>query len=426
MADIKFRLGLDGKDFDKGLDNAKKKATGWGASVESIGKKAGETFGAKNIFQGLLQGLGIGTAQQIAEVISSGFRKAAEHAKDLAGYTERSLSALQRLLSARRTDEQNLAALQRDQRRDNNALRSTKFELAFSGPDKEAEKRVFDLGAQMQERAVEIEALQRKIDNEAKQRAKELATAQEKLGAAKLATARELMSDEQRLVSLDLERSQAGLDSLNSKTTELERIKAATKEAELQKDIAAIRRKIADDEAKIAEKAAEAQKKRREEAEKLNEELAKARSKEIESRGAVRDARAEQFAFTLADAASGTRGGVSGKRSAGMFDQKTKQLNAILDQGNLQIGFGDDGAPTLTSRDPTKADHARQATGRFRKLFGDREALRGSINNLSASDRDPMAQQKKAYKDALDESKRLEEMAKTLQGKFLNQGAKTK
>jgi hypothetical protein len=426
MSDIKFRLGTEAKEFEKGLQDAKKSADTWATSIsKDISQKLNRTFGAGDVFKGLLQGLGIGSAEKIADLIVTPWKMAAEHAKELYSWSERSLNAVQRLIRGRRTDEQNLAALLREQSRDEKALRGEQNAMPFlsggilGGEKREAEKRIAELDSTIKERAVETDDLQKKIDKDAGTRAKELGDAKIKLADAQIAKQREAMTDQEKLVALDLERSKYGLEALNSKTSELERTKAATKEAETQREIAALRKKISEDEAKIAEKAANDQKKRREDAEKLNEALKKARENEDTSRGNLRNARAEQFAFSLSDAQQGTRGSRGGRNAAKLIGQKTGILNQILDAGDYQVSFGDDGSPSLSSRDGTKTDAARQATGRFRKVFNEREALRGGINNLTGSDRNPMGEQMKAVESAVKESNKiLEEIKKA---KFINQ-----
>lgn len=85
-SEIIAKLGLDTQAFSTGMAQAK-------TSVEKFGDDVGSTLQKKlsgrDIFRGFLQGLGIGSAQQIADKIVEPFRKAAEYAREIADLTSR-------------------------------------------------------------------------------------------------------------------------------------------------------------------------------------------------------------------------------------------------------------------------------------------------------------------------------------------------
>jgi hypothetical protein len=418
MSDIKFRLGLDGKPFEDGLNQAHAKAQGFSRSLDEVGGKIHRVFGLGHVFKGLLQGLGIGSIEKVIEFITEGFKSAAESAKEIAEYSDRALSAVLKLVNLHRTDEQKLAALQHEQHRDKVELANAQNDVAFHmGPD-DAAKTAAELDAKIKERAVEIDELQTKIDNEAKKRVQELKAEQEKLAEAKLETARAGMTDEEKLVSLQRERTKYGLASLESKKTELERTQALVKEEETLKQIAELKKKIEEDAAAAAKKAAAELERQRKEAERLAKSLERAQEHQRDTVSALKEAKEQQFAFTLGDAAAHSRGSPAAQSKARLIAQKTKQLDQIADRGDYDVVFGDNG-PTLVPRGGGNSDAARQATGRFRKLFNDRESLRGSISNLATADKSPFKQEIKAVETATKEVKEVLEEIRD--NKFANE-----
>lgn len=424
MSDIKFRLGLDGREFDKGLDNAQKKASAFGEATEDVGRKLQRTFGAGDVFKGLLQGVGIGSLEGIVQLIATPWRKAAEYAEKTLDFTQRWAIASKRFLELRNSDEQNLNILKKEE-----AVLGR--QLVQYADRKLNEKDALEgarIRAELVEKGVEIAEMEGKIRLANEAREKAISTGREAIADKERANVREMLEDEAKRAALLEESNKLYHEATFIQDDEVEQQKLILRSLDFQNEANKLGKKIEEDKARAIEKVAEEEKKQTEEIEKqrevrekANEEAAKALVKATEARKEIRDARAEQFAFTLGEAAQGSRGSRGAGRAAKLFDQKSKQLNSIVDQGNFQVAFNDDGSPTLSSRDPSRKDAAQQATGRFRKLFGDREALRGSINNLAATDKDPFTAQKKAYKEALDESKKLTQIAATLEGKFLNQ-----
>ncbi len=98
-----------------------------------------------------------------------------------------------------------------------------------------------------------------------------------------------------------------------------------------------------------------------------------------------------------------------------------------MDRNNLQ--FGEDGALQYVPA-PGESKEAiasknkiaqTQTLPRIRSLMGGAAGLRSATANLDRKDQDPAAQAKKAYKEALDESKTLLGIKTAVEGKFKNQ-----
>lgn len=101
-SEITARLGLDTQGFSEGLKKAK-------SGVETFADGARNTLarklGGADVFRGLLQGLGIGSAQQIADLLVKPFRQAAEEAQKLAAVAEQAMEATLSRMRGRATLE---------------------------------------------------------------------------------------------------------------------------------------------------------------------------------------------------------------------------------------------------------------------------------------------------------------------------------
>ena len=84
VAEVKAKLGLDTTDFQRGLT---KTTADVGKAGADMGKKLNRAFGAGDVFKGLLQGLGIGSVQQITDMIVAPFQIASERAQNLLNVT---------------------------------------------------------------------------------------------------------------------------------------------------------------------------------------------------------------------------------------------------------------------------------------------------------------------------------------------------
>lgn len=78
VSEIRARLGLDTTPFSRALTKTQADV---GRAAQDMGKKLQRSFGAGDLFKGLLQGIGIGSVQGIVDTITSGFRRGAEDAE---------------------------------------------------------------------------------------------------------------------------------------------------------------------------------------------------------------------------------------------------------------------------------------------------------------------------------------------------------
>ena len=114
VSEIVAKLGLDTSAFKAALT---KTTADVGRASEDMGGKLRRAFGAGDVFKGLLQGLGIASIQSVVDKLTSGFKDAAENAKDLQKISEETADVYEKIFEARRSDEENLSNLrQRDLR----------------------------------------------------------------------------------------------------------------------------------------------------------------------------------------------------------------------------------------------------------------------------------------------------------------------
>jgi hypothetical protein len=85
VSEIVAKLGLDTSAFKAALT---KTTADVGRASEDMGGKLRRAFGAGDVFKGLLQGLGIASIQSVVDKLTSGFKDAAENAKDLQKISE--------------------------------------------------------------------------------------------------------------------------------------------------------------------------------------------------------------------------------------------------------------------------------------------------------------------------------------------------
>jgi hypothetical protein len=78
VSEIRARLGLDTTPFSRALTKTQADV---GRAAQDMGKKLQRSFGAGDLFKGLLQGIGIGSVQGIVDTITSGFRRGADDAE---------------------------------------------------------------------------------------------------------------------------------------------------------------------------------------------------------------------------------------------------------------------------------------------------------------------------------------------------------
>jgi hypothetical protein len=189
MASIKTVLDLDRSKFDQGLDlgvkkfqsafgNLKVPTGGIGEKIsDDINRKLNRSFGAGDAFRGLLMGAGFGSVDKIAEKVSGYWKDAADSAKTILDFSERSLKATLSLLDLRKTDPQRLDDLRKEQRRltdemdSHNVGRAVQRGMEYKG--EMPATRAAEVDALLKENAVAQSKLQNKIGAEAIRRNEE-------------------------------------------------------------------------------------------------------------------------------------------------------------------------------------------------------------------------------------------------------------
>lgn len=130
-ASIKANLSGDASGLIAALETAKQGVAKFGNDAAKI---LDRKLGLKDVFKGVLQGIGIASVGQIADKVAQPFKEAAESAERLEKSTSRAADATERMIRARQDDNQQLAALiakaeryQREAERAANAPSSKKF-----------------------------------------------------------------------------------------------------------------------------------------------------------------------------------------------------------------------------------------------------------------------------------------------------------
>ena len=100
MAGIKVDVNADTTGFQRGLDRLS-------AQADKFKQTVGRKFGLVDVGKGLLQGLGIGSVQQVAQLVTGFYERAAQSAKALEESTGRMLDMTLRAISLRNSPGQN-------------------------------------------------------------------------------------------------------------------------------------------------------------------------------------------------------------------------------------------------------------------------------------------------------------------------------
>ncbi len=234
-AAIKANISGDASGLIAALETAKQGVAKFGTDAANVLQRK---LGMKDVFKGVLQGIGIASVGQIADKLVAPFKAAAEAAEDIAKSTERAANATERLIALRQTDNQQLATAEKTMERMQRLLETKKSEpvknsffggliqrgSAFdkllglsSGADDARAKEIQSLTAEIGEQAVKVEektaSIKKRNDTEELRMAKELLSEDEKRAesAKKLAEfdrarLREKMPAEERIKSLEGER----------------------------------------------------------------------------------------------------------------------------------------------------------------------------------------------------------------------------
>ncbi len=130
----------------------------------TIGGFLGRTFGFSQILKGVLTGFGIGTALQAIDTvvgkIAAKWERSAEAAKKISEFTERSRTAVARLIDLEKTDEQRLASLKGEAR-----VKRRQLEFAAADPRvREQDPGIMQrLGAELDENALAQREVEKRL-----------------------------------------------------------------------------------------------------------------------------------------------------------------------------------------------------------------------------------------------------------------------
>jgi hypothetical protein len=113
-SEIKTRLGLDISGLSDGLAKSKSQLALWS---NDVGKVVSKKLDFKDLFRGLIQGLGIASTEQIAQRMVEPFKESAESAQRIAEWSDKAADSTERLLRARQSDAQQLAAMEKQMTR---------------------------------------------------------------------------------------------------------------------------------------------------------------------------------------------------------------------------------------------------------------------------------------------------------------------
>lgn len=387
VSEIVAKMGLDTTAFQAALT---KTTADVGRAGDDIGRKLNRAFGAGDVFKGLLQGLGIQSVQSVIDKLASGFKDAADNAKEIEQLTRETADTYEKIFAARRTDEQNIAVLrQRDARllREEQEIRAeaakeittttmtgtfgVRQTTSIAGTTAEQEKRIVEIAKERAQIQAESEALQKRIDEAETKRVERLEEdtrkyddAVKKLAEDRGAFERESMANEEALKQLTMERLE--LESRladDVARTDEDELKAKRRVLEVEKEIARVNEKIVDDNIRKAE------------AEIRNEKALKAAQAAVaDAQKAYRSAFADRSAFTVSELAQGGAGvNQTLKNSA-------REIQRLERQARRQRGTGFDVA-------------AERSTERAL-------ALRERLGILSTSERNPLEAQLKTLKQS--------------------------
>ena len=399
VSEIVAKMGLDTTGFRAALT---KTTADVGRAGDDIGRKLNRAFGAGDVFKGLLQGLGIQSVQSVIDKLTSGFKDAADNAKEIEQLTRETADTYEKIFAARRTDEQNIATLrQRDARllREEEEIRAAaakevttatmtgafgvRVGSAPAGLTAEQERRIVEIAKERAQIQAESEALQKRVDEAETKRVERLEEdtrkyddAVQKLAQDRGAFERESMANEEALKQLTMERLdlESRLADDVARTDEDE-LKAKRRILDVEKEIARVNEKIVDDNIRKAE------------AEIRNEKALKAAQEALaDSQKSYRNAFKDRSAFTVSELAQGGAG------INQTLKDSAREIQRLERQARRQRATGFEVAAERTT------ERALQ--------------LRQRLGALTTSERDPLAQSAEAIKKS---EEHLKEIKNSLQ-----------
>lgn len=391
VSEVTAKMKIDKSGVDAALTSV---VSSFGRAAENIQGQMTKAFSIKNAAKGLLQGLGIGTASDIKELIVKPFEQAAESAKRIQESTAETARIYERIFAARRTDEQNLEANRRDQARLQAELaevtrqRTERVQTGFNPFTGQAimEDRAVEQTAAQQERAAEIarelaslkeqeDKLTRGIGKEQKanddrrmKAAQDFADKEQEIAQKQADFLRSQMTLEDQLADIERERMDLAERMANS---DEDTIDLQNRELELLKEAAQIEREIADETAR-----------RNKEAEELARNLLRAGEAVTKSKADYQQELLDRSGLTLSE--------VANQRVNFGARQKARQIQRLEDEARkVRLTGGDFRDPKGNPMD--RAQYAKYLTSRALEM-------RDSMGMLKKSEKDPMAAAAEAIK----------------------------
>jgi len=384
VSEIVAKLGLDTSAFKAALT---KTTADVGRASEDMGGKLKRAFGAGDVFKGLLQGLGIASIQAVVDKLTSGFKDAAENAKDLQKISEETADVYEKIFEARRTDEQNLSALrQKDLRLANEEKRIREAAavkvpvniplVGFAGmrpigATPEQEKRSREIALERAKIQQQSEAIQRRIQTAEEGRMQKLDdenTAYQE-GMAKLAQDQDTFQRSQLT-------NQQQLRELN-KAKISEEMKLADDIALSGDEELAIKRRILDLDKEIQrvnEAITDDAKRRNEEFQTNEKKRAKAKADVNESERALSQQRRDRSGLTVAELAAGVPG------TSQTTKAKAREIQRLEQQARRQRAGG------FTVEAEASTSRALQLRSQLEPLTsGEKDPLAGAAEQLETA-----------------------------------------
>jgi len=384
VSEIVAKLGLDTSAFKAALT---KTTADVGRASEDMGGKLKRAFGAGDVFKGLLQGLGIASIQAVVDKLTSGFKDAAENAKDLQKISEETADVYEKIFEARRTDEQNLTALrQKDLRLANEEKRIREAAavkvpvniplVGFAGmrpigATPEQEKRSREIALERAKIQQQSEAIQRRIQTAEEGRMQKLDdenTAYQE-GMAKLAQDQDTFQRSQLT-------NQQQLRELN-KAKISEEMKLADDIALSGDEELAIKRRILDLDKEIKrvnEAITDDAKRRNEEFQTNEKKRAKAKADVNESERALSQQRRDRSGLTVAELAAGVPG------TSQTTKAKAREIQRLEQQARRQRAGG------FTVEAEASTSRALQLRSQLEPLTsGEKDPLAGAAEQLETA-----------------------------------------
>jgi hypothetical protein len=384
VSEIVAKLGLDTSAFKAALT---KTTADVGRASEDMGGKLRRAFGAGDVFKGLLQGLGIASIQSVVDKLTSGFKDAAENAKDLQKISEETADVYEKIFEARRSDEENLSNLrQRDLRLANEEKRIREGAaklvpksipltgitlMSPTGTTPEQEKRSREIALERAKIQQQSESIQRRIQTAEEGRMQKLDeenTAYQE-GVAKLAQDQDTFQRSQLT-------NQQQLRELN-KAKISEEMKLADDIALSGDEELAIKRRILDLDKEIQrvnEAITDDAKRRNEEFQTNEKKRAKAKADVNESEKAVSEQLRDRSGLTVAELAAGVPG------TSQTTKARAREIQRLEQQARRQRAGG------FTVEAEASTSRALQLRSQLEPLTsGEKDPLAGAAEQLETA-----------------------------------------